>query len=63
MNNILNFGGLDAVPGNLQLVVDTPHKMEQPAAILLDGVARAVPSCAIRVGGKGVTAIWRVKVA
>ena len=63
VNSILNFGRLDAVARDLQLVVYTPHEMEQPVGVPLDGVARAIPRDTIRVGCKGVTAVSRVKVA
>jgi hypothetical protein len=44
VNGILNFDRLDAVPGDLELVVDAPHEMEQPVAASLHCVACAIPS-------------------
>ena len=63
MNSILDFSRLDPVSGDLELVVETPHEMEQSVAVWLDCVARPVPSDTVRTGRKGITAISRVKVA
>jgi hypothetical protein len=62
VNSILNFGRLDTVPGDLELVVDTPHEMEQSVGVSLNCIARAVPSGTVRAGCKGVAVISRVKV-
>src|SRR5690242_10519120 len=42
VNGILNFGRLDPVPGDLELVVDTPYEMEQPVTVAHDRIAGAV---------------------